>query len=407
VRVFYLDPGLRNELGHHANWCRAIAGELRRRGIETKVYAFAEVVPALRAELEAIGHFRYFPYRHFDPDPICGWLTAFQTAAVTTAQDLARLEVAADDLVYVNSAQPGPLFGVTQWLASRPADRRPLVIVEFAFEPGLSAQRDKGEFIFSVRDARQDPRATLFRFTALQIPPALSPHLRFVTFDEACSAVYRMLLQRDVLALPMPHRAVTSCRDRTGQRPITIALLGHQRPDKGYELVPEIVRTLLAARQDVRFLIHNAAPGAMAATQQALRQNAAASGRIEIEERVAGPALLRELLERADLVLCPYLPERYIASHSSVAAEALANAIPLVVPADTALAKQLRDFGEPGTSFERFEPAAIADATLRLLAEYDRYAGRAVEAAALWAGRHGPQHLVDGLLALGRPGSER
>lgn len=37
MRFFYLDPGMHDEVGHHANYCRHIEGEPRSRGIETPV----------------------------------------------------------------------------------------------------------------------------------------------------------------------------------------------------------------------------------------------------------------------------------------------------------------------------------------------------------------------------------
>ena len=53
MRVFYIDPGLHDVVGHHANYCRYIVGEFRGRGAETLVFGHRELPPALQSELGA------------------------------------------------------------------------------------------------------------------------------------------------------------------------------------------------------------------------------------------------------------------------------------------------------------------------------------------------------------------
>ena len=102
----------------------------------------------------------------------------------------------------------------------------------------------------------------------------------------------------------------------------------------------------------------------------------------------------------SDLILCPHRPEFYVAGFSVVAAEALANAIPIVVPAGTPLEDLLVEYGGPGTAFDRFEPASIADALVRSLNQFDRVATLAHAAALRWPEKHGPARTVDELMHL-------
>src|SRR5690348_5136588 len=146
MRFHYLDPGLRDDLGHHANVCRLICGEFRRRGIETSIHTHAELRPQLAAELGARGHFRYYSYFHFSSDPVCGWLIAFHDGVTATRQDLAKLTVGKDDIVYLNTAQPVQLMSLIQWLTHLGPDRRPTTIVEFSTDSGLDVTAAKGEF---------------------------------------------------------------------------------------------------------------------------------------------------------------------------------------------------------------------------------------------------------------------
>jgi glycosyltransferase involved in cell wall biosynthesis len=224
--------------------------------------------------------------------------------------------------------------------------------------------------------------------------------LRLVSFDRVTSGAFRGLLDVPIATLPMPYERQATPRDRSGTRPITVSVIGHQRPEKGFDLMPEVAEALLRNRPDTRILIHNAKPDQMREAQDKLRQLAARDSRIRLEEAVAGPALWASLLERSDLMLCPYDPNVYTFSHSSVACESLANAVPLVVPARTALSAQLEDFGGPGTSFESFTAQSIVSSLERVLDDFDRYADLACAAATKWAKTMGPGNAVERLLAL-------
>jgi len=132
-------------------------------------------------------------------------------------------------------------------------------------------------------------------------------------------------------------------------------------------------------------------------TQQALRQIAASDPRVFLEEVPAGKTRWPQLLDMSDLVLCAYQPDAHLA-YSAVLAEALANGIPAIVPARTFLAGMLIECGEPGATFDRFEPASIAAATGRVLDRFDEFATRAYLAAQKWSERLGPARLVDELM---------
>src|SRR5712691_3158862 len=136
MRFIYADPGLHDGVGHHANYCRIITGELRSRGIEPIVLTHASIQPELQAELAAHAHFHGFSYFLSDGDPFCGWLNAFHEVSSKTRNGLLRLNVTRDDLIYFNSVQVGVMMGVVEWLAAQPADDLPRVVMEFATEPG-------------------------------------------------------------------------------------------------------------------------------------------------------------------------------------------------------------------------------------------------------------------------------
>ena len=406
MRFLYLDAGLVNELGHHANFCRAITHELSALGIPTLVFAHQELTQKVQHELRARAHFRIYTYGHYDQDPIIPWLRSFEIASRVTLEDLQRIHgLEPDDFVYMNWAWPAQLSAFLQWAGRFPPGRMPFMVAEVGADPGLEPQGlDARLKHASLRDPRVDPRAILYRYAAQQMPPGAAHRLRLAAFDRVTAGAFKGLLDVPVATLPMPYAAQTIPRNRSGKRPITVSVLGHQRPEKGFDLMPEIAAELLRDRPDIRILVHNARPDQMSATQDELRRLAAGDGRLMLEEAVAGPALWASLLERSDLILCPYDPNLYAFSHSSVACESLANAIPLVVPAHTALAAQLEGFAGPGANFESFNAQSIVSAIKRVVDDFDRYAGLAYAAAAQWAKTMGPGSAVESLLALAANG---
>jgi hypothetical protein len=83
--------------------------------VETLVFAPLWVDPALRSELGAIPHFRVYTYAETDGDPVCGWLSGFETFARLTCEDLSRLPtMEPSDIVYMSSARPVQLMALVE-----------------------------------------------------------------------------------------------------------------------------------------------------------------------------------------------------------------------------------------------------------------------------------------------------
>ncbi len=138
MRLFYLDTGLRSDIGHHANYCRYIVGGLRARAVETVVFALRTVDEGLRSELGATPYFRQWTYARSDPDPVAGWLHEFMDAARFTHQDLRQLPATSpSDVVYASSVRPAQLMALLAWRHGLPRDHRPTVAVE-AFTTGMT-----------------------------------------------------------------------------------------------------------------------------------------------------------------------------------------------------------------------------------------------------------------------------
>jgi hypothetical protein len=402
VKAIYADTGLINNQGHHANSCRNICRELRLRGVKVMVVGYANIENELKNELDATPLFRHYTYQFTDGDPVCGLLNGFEICWRGTLEDLQRLPALdRHDLMYLNSAQPAQFMALVQWWKAIPEPSRPCVVMEFGTDPGvdvLEAATDR-RLTFSLRDYRNDARAMFYRFAARHLSTKDLERFHLVTFDETSSRVFSGVIDRPVGVLPFPQNAQSPVVSRVGRRPITVAVLGHQRLDKGYQLMPEIVRHLLATENGIRLLIHNSAPEDMPKTQEELRAIAAVEPRLVVDEQAVEAVRWSQLLSRSDLILCPYDPARYMASYSAITTDAVANAIPLVVPARTSMAQLIASYGGTGTTFKSQVVGDVVAATREAIAEFDTLAMRAVGAASRWMATMGASNTAEMILS--------
>jgi len=401
MRVFYADSGLSHDLGHHANACRLMVTAWRARGCDVSVAAAANVTPSLQAELGARPHFRVHTYWSGDGDPFCGWLTAFFHTAGRMHEDLQALgPFKPNDLLYVNSIQPAQLMALAGFVQAVPASARPRIVAELGTAPGLDFEWQNDVLQFHPKDPRYDAKGVLYRFAATHLAAAEPGNPVLATFHPTCSAIYTHLLGRPVHTLPAPHEAVGDAASARPRERITVGVLGHQRADKGYQLVPEIAAGLLKARPNLRILLHNGAPGYMHAVQARVRALAETEPRITVDERVADLPLWDCLLAQCDVVLCPYHAPSYTGAYSAIVGEAIARGLPLVVPGASTLSRTVADFGWPGEAFFEFDAEKIIAATIKVLNALPDYEARAAVAARRWQTEMGAGRTVDGILSL-------
>jgi hypothetical protein len=332
-----------------------------------------------------------------DGDPICGWLSAFSSSNHATIEDLRRLEphLRSDDVVYVNSGQAAQLMSWSTWMAGCAQPFH--AIMEFGVDPGLDIQQTQTGRVANVRD----PRPVLYRFASNNMAATVAPRLHLATFDAASSEAYEFLLLRAVATLPNPRSRVAKPRPRGNGQPITVAFLGHQRREKGFQHAPEILLQLdrRFANAGLRYLIHSSEPSKMPEVQQLIRQFAATCPRCVLNENCADGSDWADLLDRSDLIVCPYDPQRFATSYSALACDAVANGIPFVAPAGTTLERLGKEFGT-GVMFEEWTADSVVRALEQVLQEYDTHARRATAAADKWAQQNGPAQCFDALLRL-------
>jgi hypothetical protein len=378
--------------------------ELAARGIQQRLLAFAEVEAPLREELGATPFFRYNLYWRTDHDPLCGPAYAFHVGAQMTREDLSRIgDLRPDDILFVPWAGPAVFWGVLQWMRDLPPQRLPLAIFNFLDVPDVTLQSRGDKIDVTLPDYRIEPSAMFLRFAAKHVTPALGPQLRLGCAHPEGVAVLRAVLGLHVQRFPAPQHAVTSRRGRGRAGPLTIGMAGHQRGHaKGVRHMPELVQGVLQSHPGVQFLIHDGSGDLLPEVSEALLHLAADDGRVSLHK---GPLDSREwanLLDRIDLMVCPYSRPEYRLSSSGIHNEAIANAIPSVVPSDTTLSAAAKEFCDCSLTFGKGEPASILAVTRDALDNFDRLAEAAQRGAAKWREVNGPAKLIDAFFAMAR-----
>ncbi|HEX4229737.1 MAG TPA: glycosyltransferase [Bryobacteraceae bacterium] len=409
MNFLYLDPGLLSNIGHSAFSCRHITGEMKRRGINTYVLAHKDIQADVRKELNAESFFTCYTWSTYSPlpggivDPFCGWLNDFEIGWSNMRGDLEKIRgVTAEDVVYVNSVRAPQVMAVWSWFTQTPLNRRPRVFLEFGNSLNVSLS---GKGVTWIPDPMNDSMPTLLRYIGLKMRKEDQARFKLATFATKSSNAYSKLMEYPVVTLPLPHRAITDCHSRVGKRIKTVAVIGQQGWNKGYQHVPQFATQLLAQRNDVRLLIHNNIPNNMARDHGLIRALAAADTRITVNEQFADAELWSYLLNESDLLVCPYHAKTYSTSYSAVASEAMANAIPLIAPADSTLSDVLEEFNTPGATFSEFTSQSVLEAILKVLDDFDNAAERATLAARQWEATKGAGNLVD--VFLGGQGPRR
>jgi len=137
---------------------------------------------------------------------------------------------------------------------------------------------------------------------------------------------------------------------QTPTKPLTALYLGDARDEKGFPLLPALMRQTLdlIKSKRLRYVCQSNfnIPGGEKESSRALdklRETQAETG----VQLMPGPLSANEyhrLIQSAGMVIVPYKPENYQARSSGIFAEALAAGVPCLVPAGTSMARQAEKF---------------------------------------------------------------
>jgi hypothetical protein len=419
--AYYMLPPLVYDAGHLIGYCclpriatpasrnQALAG-LRRLGLRWRYGDCAELIeqasrwPALRRTLAE----RPAPprvvaaTRRLLPEGLGRELEY----ALVFSQDLQRFlsltSAGPDDHVLLPTAHAREVLAV-HLAVEQLAQGSPTFHLEFRHPP---FERDP-----VTHDPIESPNTRLQRgFLSLHAEWGMTDRIRFYTDSQRLSQDYESLVDLSFGVLPLPFRAELMPKvSRQPKAPLTMLYLGGARDEKGFHWLPDLIQALadnhlgsgkarLVIQASLAHAEHN--PRSVAALRSLRRQLPPGVELVALDGALE-PAQYYLIASQADIILLPYLRERYRACTSGVLAEALAAGAAAVVPAGTWLADQLPPGG--GETFDDFD--SFVGAVKRVLDNFDAYRAAAQAHRPLWLKLHSPDALVAALVGQAAIGS--
>ncbi|BBK43971.1 hypothetical protein STVA_39910 [Allostella vacuolata] len=322
MTVFLMQGGLRDarSLGAALGWIEAG----RSMGFALRIHASRDIPPAIRAATGAVPTFTWAPDAQPVRDPAYDRLGNLVELGLQFAADCRSIPldaVGAADLIVLDDACPGDIFGLSLWLDRLPPDRRPRVHCQFRapdfdWTVNAAAGTVVGDTVHHRYAMERLERCagrerTVFAAAAPQLCAALASIAGRCRLSPAGVHVVDAATEARLLARPpSPH---------------DIAILGHLRPEHGSAGLVEILKRFAAHRPGRSALVQLRQPEQAARLRQAM-----AEGPPLALTTLAGDQSMEDharALLSSRIVLLPYSPARYRMRVSGLMAEAAAAAL--------------------------------------------------------------------------------
>lgn len=392
MRVHIFDPQLNLADGHYAAYDAAVAAELQRRGIETHVYGTSRPHCSMPSKLNAEPVFSRGMFEEVGTDPLTWALENFVQLGREFHDDLAELgseRFAGDDLAFFPNIIQYQIGGIRDWLMGLSPERRPTVVLKPSYltyaMPYLQHRANK-EII-----------PLLFRFSMRQLLAA-HPRTRICSDTDEMVRQFASLSGISINLLPLPLVLEPEAGEVKHAR-IAAVYLGHASMLKGFHLLADVVRLVLADDDAPHFVVQSYGERQLC---QPLESALAAvpSEKLTLIKGTVDAPTYRRLLEEADMVLLPYAKEFYGWASSGIFSEAMSLGKVTIVTEGTWPAQQLEKFRGGGIVFRTLDAASVAGAVRKAVRALPELKLRAASAAPAWREHHSAANFTDKLLAL-------
>ena len=378
-RLVVVDNNLKDMIGHHVGYAKALQMECLKSGYEFQSLASKQADSEVLATLTARPVFTLGIHEQVPDNPFAQEWHLLHTVydlsqgAMAFERELDQAlqgQIATSDVIFIPNAMPHQVLGLALLLRRRPLYRQLQFILMFRYAldypVGPISHRES-----RPHQARID--AFTYSFACLD-QVSNSAHVRYCTDSDALAVDYIKVTQRPFEIFPIPHATSEDASRRPSPYvPIKdldrtrIIFLGDAREEKGFELTVSLIDVILKAQAlaTVEFVVQ-------AFVSSTVHREMAQQ--IKLLEQLRGPRVtliphaLAEndyfaLIRSADLVLLPYDAVTYRARTSGPFIEALANAKPVIVPDQTWMADQLASSGA-GITFKSGDLESLSLAVL-------------------------------------------
>jgi glycosyltransferase involved in cell wall biosynthesis len=393
MRVHIFDPQLNLADGHYAAYDAAVTAELTRRGVPTCVYGSARQVSSISSRMQAEPVFSRGIFDEVATDPVTWALENFVQLGKEFHFDLTRLgpdRFTSDDLAFFPNIIQYQISGIADWIAELAPERRPAIILKPSYLTYAMP--------YLQRRPNKEMIPLLYRFSMRQL---VSAHPR----TWICSDTEEMVKQFGTLAgipihlLPMPLVIDQQSPEPNTPSRTCVAYLGHASMLKGFHLLPEIVRRVLAAEEAPHFVIQAYGEAQLCSDFERAVADVPPD-KLTLVRGTVDAGAYRRLLHMADIVLLPYASEFYGWASSGIFAEAMSLGKVAVATQGTWPAQQLEKFRGGGVVFKTLNAESVAGAVRDAVRMLPQLRERAVQAAPAWRKHHCAASLADKLLAL-------
>lgn len=381
-----VDPSLRDLVGHHYEYDRAVVEGAKADGYDVVCLAHAEVIaeiverlplrPAFACDIWAVPE-GVDRSNQAAVEQACN--DQFYTDLKTAVADL---KLDGDSIVFGHMVTSRQLLGWARFVEEQAALDGPTVVLLLRYQP---------EHYMGASAAKA--------FAMLQ-SAATKGKLRLSSDSSRLSDQLQRLTTLPIETWPLPHttelKAVPAKRNK--KKPLRIVSLGNARDEKGILELLNAIRIIEAMGQAHRFefvlQVNDAnadvAPGIDAFAAEHHPRTKLLTESLSTEDYF-------ELLKTADVVALPYWRDIYVARTSGVFLEAVAAGKPVICTLDTWMSDQLALAGA-GVLVKDRDDTELAVALVEVADRYETLYATAQATRERWLEIHNPKSFMRALL---------
>jgi glycosyltransferase involved in cell wall biosynthesis len=403
-----VDNNLANRIGHHSNYALAIKEACGAAGAGFAALVKTGAEPDILAELAGAGVFSQGNHEDSPRNPYpAEWGGLRGTYDFLLSNDSFFRELAAGlarcarpgDVVLIPNAGPRQMLGLALLLQRRPI----LQTLQYVLILRYSMIGAAGPL--ALRKPALDKESAERHALAMGILQRADQggSVRFATDSEGLANEYKGFAKRPIEVLPIPHTQESppatppeGIPARVPRR-VRLVFLGDAREEKGFELLPGLIRAVRgdAALAAVEFVVqayvsshyHQRMAGAI---EEIARQK---PPQVQLVRSALTPGAYQALLHSADLVLLPYDAVTYRSRTSGPFVEALCANKPVIVPGDSWMSRQLGD-SRAGATFASGSAQDLARAVRAAVAVLAVHTTAAAALGARFREFHNPRNFL-------------